>query len=264
MGKVDLLDHPQARLYLIASHQHGFGNGNSKGACQQLGNPLNSSPVQRALWVALDEWSTKGAPPPPSNIPHLADGTLVPALPQSAVGFPKIPGVTYTGLKATRYLLNYGPDFYRRGIMTVNPPVIVPPMFDNPKNGPIYPTYVPKTDEDGNDIAGVRLPDVTVPLATYTGWSLRAGAQAGDGCEGTGQMIPFPKTKADRLESGDPRLSIEERYPSFSMYATKVKAAVEGIVANRLMLQEDAQLAIDRLLQAGHATGAIPGNGTPK
>ena len=98
--------------------------------------------------------------------------------------------------------------------MTVNPPVITPPMFDNPKNGKIYPTYVPKTDADGNDIAGVRLPDVTVPLATYTGWALRAGAQAGDGCEGAGQMIPFAKTKAERMASGDPRPSVEERYSS--------------------------------------------------
>ena len=77
---------------------------------------------------------------------------------------------------------------------------------------------MPKTDRDGNDIAGVRLPDVTVPLATYTGWALRGGAQAGDGCEGTGQIIPFAKTKADRMASGDPRLSVEERYSSFSQY----------------------------------------------
>ena len=256
-GKVDLPDHPKARLYFISSHQHGFGNGNSKGACQQFGNPLNSSPIQRALWEAMDLWATKGIAPPPSSVPHLADGTLVPALPQSAVGFPKIPGVTYTGLKSTRYLLNYGPDFYRTGIMTINPPVITAPMFENPKNGPIYPTYVPKTDEDGNDIAGIRLPDVTVPLATYTGWALRAGAQAGDGCEGTGQMIAFAKTKDDRLASGDPRLSIEERYPSFSIYAAKVKNAVEDMVGRKLMLREDAQPAIDRLLKAGEATGAI-------
>src|SRR5213076_1956801 len=140
------------------------------------------------------QWSTKGAAPPPSMVPRLADGTLVPPLPQERQGFPRIPGVTYTGLKSTRYLLNYGLDFYRTGIMTTNPPVITPPMFDNSKNGPIYPTYVPKTDEDGNDIAGIRLPDVTVPLATYTGWALRAGPQANDGCEGSGQYIPFEST----------------------------------------------------------------------
>ena len=264
MGKLDLPDHPMARLYLISSHQHGVGNGNAKGSCQQFGNPLNSAPIQRALWEALDLWSTEGVAPPPSSVPHLADGTLVPALPQSAVGFPTIPGVIYTGLKSTRYLLNYGPDFYRTGIMTINPPAITPPMFDNPKNGPIYPTYVPKTDEDGNDIAGIRLPDVTVPLATYTGWSLRDGAHANDGCEGAGQMIAFPKTKADRLASGDPRLSVEERYPSFSVYAARVKNAVEDMVTKRLMLREDAQPAVDRLLRAGQATGAIRMDGTSK
>jgi hypothetical protein len=263
-GKVDLPDHPMTRLYLISSHQHGVGNGNAKGSCQQFGNPLNSAPIQRALWEALDLWSTEGVAPPPSSVPHLEDGTLVPALPQSAVGFPTIPGVIYTGLKSTRYLLNYGPDFYRTGIMTINPPAITPPMFDNPKNGPIYPTYVPKTDEDGNDIAGIRLPDVTVPLATYTGWSLRDGAHANDGCEGAGQMIAFPKTKADRLASGDPRLSVEERYPSFSVYAAKVKNAVEDMVAKRLMLREDAQPAVDRLLRAGQATGAIRMDATSK
>jgi hypothetical protein len=263
-GKVDLPDHPMARLYLIASHQHGVGNATAKGSCQQFGNPLNSAPIQRALWEALDLWSTEGVAPPPTSVPHLADGTLVPALPQSAVGFPTIPGVTYTGLKSTRYLLNYGPDFYRTGIMTINPPAIVPPMFENPKNGPIYPTYVPKTDEDGNDIAGIRLPDVTVPLATYTGWSLRGGAQANDGCEGAGQMIAFPKTKAERLASGDPRLSVEERYPAFSVYAAKVKNAVDDMVAQRLMLPEDSQPAIDRLLRAGQATGAISMEPTTK
>ncbi len=257
-GKTDLPDQPKARIYFISSHQHGFNEGTSKGACQQLGNPLNSSPIQRALWEAMDQWSTKGVAPPPSSVPRLSDGTLVSALPQSAVGFPQIPGVNFTGLKSTRYLLNYGPDFYRTGIMTVNPPVITPPMFENPKNGPIYPTYVPKTDADGNDIAGIRLPDVTVPLATYTGWALRAGAQAGDGCEGTGQMIPLAKTKAERMASGDPRPSIEERYPSFPVYAEKVKAAVQDMVTRRLMLQEDAQPAIDHLLRAGEATGAIP------
>ena len=258
MGTVDLPDHPMARLYLVSSHQHGgAGNPASKGNCQQFGNPLDSAPIQRALWEALDQWSTRGVAPPPSMVPHLADGTLVPTLPQSGMGFPKIPGVTYTGLKSTRYLLNYGPNFYKTGIMTINPPVITPPMFDNPLNGPIYPTYVPKTDADGNDIAGIRLPDVTVPLATYAGWSLRAGAQANDGCEGSGQMVPFPKTKADRTASGDPRPSIEERYPSFSAYSSTVKNAIEDMVAKRLMLREDAQFSLNRMLQAGQATGAI-------
>jgi len=247
MGKMDLPDHPMARLYFVSSMQHGTGNAAAKGACQQVGNPLDSGPVQRALWEALDQWSTRGVVPPASSVPRLADGTLVPALPQAAQGFPKIPGVTYTGLKSTRYLLNYGPDYYKTGIATINPPAITPPMFDNPANGPIYPTFVPKTDADGNDIAGIRLPDVTAPLATYTGWSLRAGAQANDGCEGTGQMIGFPRTKAERMAAGDPRPSIEERYASADAYASAAKKAIDDLVARRLMLQEDVQPYVERM-----------------
>ncbi|HKC55908.1 MAG TPA: alpha/beta hydrolase domain-containing protein, partial [Vicinamibacterales bacterium] len=249
MGKMDLPDHPMARLYFVSSMQHGTGNAAAKGACQQVGNPLDSGPVQRALWEALDQWSTRGVVPPASSVPRLADGTLVPALPQAVQGFPKIPGVTYTGLKSTRYLLNYGPDYYKTGIATINPPVIKPPMFENPANGPIYPTYVPKTDADGNDIAGIRLPDVTAPLATYTGWSLRAGAQANDGCEGTGQMIGFARTKAERMATGDPRPSIEERYASADAYASAAKKAIDDLVARRLMLQEDAQPGFERMMR---------------
>ena len=168
-GRVDLGDSPFTRNYFISSHQHGTGDGTSKGNCQQFLNPLDSAPIQRALFLALDAW-TNGTPPPASRVPRLSDGTLVPPLPQSGMGFPSIPGVTYTGLKTTRYLLDYGPGFYETGIATINPPVIHPPTYeDNPLNGQIYPSFVPKTDSDGNDIAGVRLPDVTVPLATYTG-----------------------------------------------------------------------------------------------
>jgi len=247
MGKMDLPDHPMARLYFMSSMQHGTGNGDAKGACQQFGNPLDSGPVQRALWEALDQWSTKGIAPPPTMVPRLADGSLVAPMPQQAQGFPKIPGVTYTGLKSTRYLLNYGPHYYETGIMIVNPPVITPPMFDNPKNGAIYPTFVPKTDADGNDVAGIRLPDVKVPLATYTGWSLRSGAQANDGCEGTGQMIAFSRTKAERLASGDPRLSVEERYASAEAYSAAAKQAIDDLVGKRYMMREDADAYMQRM-----------------
>jgi hypothetical protein len=123
-------------------------------------------------------------------------------------------------------------------------------MFENPANGPIYPTYVPKTDAYGNDIAGIRLPDVTVPLATYTGWALRGGAQANDGCEGTGQMIGFPRTKAERVATGDPRPSIEERYASADAYASAAKRAIDDLVAKRYMLQEEAQPNFQRMMRA--------------
>ena len=256
-GKTDLGDSPNSRNYFISSHQHGTGSATSMGACQQFQNPLDSAPVQRALWIAMDDWATTGKAPPPSMVPKLADGTLVPPLPQSGLGFPSIPGVTFTGLKTTRYRFDQGPDFYSKGIMAINPPVFTAPYEDNPANGPIYPTFVPKTDSDGNDIAGVRLPDVTVPLATYTGWALRAGAWANDGCEGSGQYIPFAATAADRTASGDPRPSVEERYPTFTGYYFSVLQAVGDFVRNRWMLPEDAPAALNRMLDAGIATGAI-------
>src|SRR5215471_8591888 len=91
-GRFDLPDHPMSRLYLLSSKQHGgAGNPKSRGLCQQFLNPLDSAPVQRALWTALDEWSTRGISPPDSQVPKLRDGTLVPPL-QSRVGFPSIPG----------------------------------------------------------------------------------------------------------------------------------------------------------------------------
>ncbi len=256
-GAVDLPDSPFSRNYFISSHQHGTGNAALKGACQQFQNPLDSAPIQRALFIALDEW-TNGRPPPASRVPRLSDGTLVPPLPQSGMGFPDIPGVTYTGLKTTRYLFDYGLNFYETGIATVNPPVFpftTPSYQDNTGNGPIYPSFVPKTDGDGNDIAGVRLPDVTVPLATYTGWALRSGGWANDGCEGSGQYIPFAATAADRAATGDPRPSVEERYPSFGEYYSAVIRAIDGLVKDRLMLCEDADDQQARLLQAGLNAG---------
>ncbi|MEO8752510.1 MAG: alpha/beta hydrolase domain-containing protein [Casimicrobiaceae bacterium] len=256
-GTADLPGHPMTRLYLVSSMQHGAGNGNAKGSCQQFQNPLDSAPIQRALFIAMDDWVTKGTPPPASRVPRLADGTAVPPLPQDAVGFPKIPGVTYNGLKTTRYRFNYGPRF-DQGIMDLNPPTVVPSYQDNPLNGPIYPSFVSKVDADGNEIAGVRLPELAVPLNTYTGWALRAAGQGeNDGCESAGQRIPFPTTKAARTASGDPRLSIEERYPTFLDYYYKVVGSINDFVDQRFMLPEDAPAMANRMLNAGFATGAI-------
>lgn len=257
-GTADLADPPYARYYLFSGHQHGVGNGTTRGNCQQLSNPLNGHGVMRALFVAMDEWSTLGVAPPPSAIPRQSDGTLAKSTKQSDVGFPSIPGVQYTGLKSTRYLLNYGPDF-DKGIMSINPPPMQPPYFDNPANGKIYPSFVPTTDADGNEVAGIRLVDVVVPVATYTGWSLRAAANGGpDGCEGSGQMIPFATTKAARLANGDPRLSNEERYPTFSQYLYTRVAAINDLASRRLLLSDDAQLELTRGIQQVVSGNLIP------
>jgi Alpha/beta hydrolase domain len=265
-GRRDLPDSEFTRNYFMSSMRHGTaaspsGSGTlpSPGLCQQPDNPLNSAPVQRALFIALDEWATKDKEPPRSRVPKLKDGTLAAPLPQSGMGFPNIPGVTYTGLKTTRYHFDYGLNFYETGIATINPPTFpftTPSYQDDPRNGPIYPSFIPKTDSDGNDIAGVRLADVTVPLATYTGWALRRGAQANDGCEAAGQFIPFAKTDAER--GGDPRPSVAARYSSFAVYHAKVRSALNEMVSDRLLLCEDAGTEEARLMQAGVTRGVPP------
>jgi hypothetical protein len=105
---------------------------------------------------------------------------------------------------------------------------------------------VPKTDADGNDIAGLRLPEVQVPIATYTGWALRASPQNDDGCEAAGQYILFPKTRADRMASGDPRLSLEERYGNVETYSAKLQQAIDGLVRAGYLLPADAKTAFNR------------------
>ncbi len=265
-GKHDLRDSRFTRLYFISSHQHGSAAfPPAKGVCQQLQNPLNSAPIQRALWIDLDEW-VDGRRMPGTEVPRLYNGTLVPPLPQSGMGFPTIPGVTYTGLKTTRYLFDYGPGYYdggpNGGVPTINPPHITPPYEDNPLNGQIYPSFIPKTDSDGNDIAGVRLVDVAVPLATYTGWGLRSGPQANDGCESSGQFIPFQKTAAARIAAGDPRPSVAERYPTYGSYYEKVERGLWHLRHRRLLLPEDFNSELTRLVALGQTLG-VPANRPP-
>jgi hypothetical protein len=141
--------------------------------------------------------------------------------------------------------------------MTINPPVFpftTPSYQDDARNGPIYPAYVPKTDSDGNDIAGVRLPDLRVPLATYTGWALRSGVWADDGCEAAGQFIPFAPSEEERV-ADDPRPSVQQRYPTFQAYHGKVRQALQELVSERFLLCEDAGAEETRLMNAGLARG---------
>jgi hypothetical protein len=101
----------------------------------------------------------------------------------------------------------------------------------------------------------VKLPDVTVPLATYTGWALRRDVWKNDGCEGSGQSIAFPKTAADRIATGDPRPSVAERYPTFDTYDTQVLAAMNTMIQDRLLLCEDGNSELARLRALGVSRG---------
>jgi len=224
---LDLNGAANVRYYLLASLPHGGGNG--PGICAQPRNPLRPNAALRALLTDLDAWVTAGTAPPLNQMPRVADGTLVPPLPQEGYGFPRIPGVVYNGTHHTGDLWDFGPGF-DKGFISVLPPKLV---------GTPYPVFVPKGDADGNDIAGIRMPEVEVPVATYTGWALRADGL--DGCDASGQKLDFAKTKAARLASGDPRPSLEERYADHAAYAERVSRAAQALKAERFLLEEDAQ-----------------------
>jgi Alpha/beta hydrolase domain len=134
------------------------------------------------------------------------------------------------GLLHTGDLFNFGSSF-DNGVLTTLPPVM---------KESAYPALVPRTDADGNDLAGIRYPEIAVPLATYTGWALRAGPAADDGCDAAGQQIPFAPTAAERAK-GDPRLSIEERYVTHDGYVKAVDKAVRKLVKKGFLLEEDAE-----------------------
>ncbi|HLH77558.1 MAG TPA: alpha/beta hydrolase domain-containing protein, partial [Candidatus Binataceae bacterium] len=196
-------------------------------------NDMSAAPYRRAVLVLLDQWATNGTPPPPTMLPRRSDGTLVEAE-KALAAYPRIPGVKLPAGPSRLPKYDYGPEFDSRGIMSIFPPRAVP--------GQEYPLAVPMIDQDGNTLAGLRYPDVEVPLGTYNGWSLRkAGFAEGDQFWNTGSFVPFARTKAERLAKGDPRLSIEERYPSHEVYVQKVAAVCERLVGQRLMLREDAE-----------------------
>jgi hypothetical protein len=244
-GRDLLNDPPEVRSYLFSSLPHSPAAG--PGICEQGRNPLSAAPGLRALLVDLDDWITRHRQPPRSRLPRRIDGTLVSSLPQSGVGFPSIPGVRYTGAMTTGDLFDFGPRF-DSGILDIQTRdgTIVAPVVASP-----YPVFVPATDTDGNDVAGVRFPDVEVPLATYTGYGFRAGNFAGpDLCDAFGQMIPFKKTRTEREAAGDPRPSLAERYPTHDAYVARVRAAAEALARDRFLLQED----VDRSVAAAQAS----------
>ncbi len=217
------------RIYMYAGTQHGpagFPPGVTLG--RQRANPNNFRWGQRALLLALDRWSRGGGVPPESRYPSVEAGDAVAA---EDLGFPDIPGVETSDRVHYAYRADYGPDFATRGIVTREPPEI----------GRRFPIRVSAVDADGNEVAGIRLPEVAVPLATYTGWNLfREEAGPPDELSSmVGSFIPFPATAAAREASGDPRASAEERYGSREAYLGRFTDAALDLIEAGYLLGED-------------------------
>lgn len=228
------------RRYYFPGVSHGGGPGGfdpdpqQQSCCELVPNPNPSSDTLRALQTALVDWVVKGLLPPPSQYPRLDRGELV-APTQAAMGFPAIPGVPLPdGILTQLYQYDFGPQFHYNdlsGVITMQPPPI----------RQILPTVVPRVDADGNEVAGVASILHQVPLGTYTGWNTNAsGFYKGHIRTNAGGFIPFARTKAQRLASGDPRPSLEERYATHENYIAQVRAAAERLVRGRYLLQDDA------------------------
>jgi hypothetical protein len=228
-GTVDVALPDNVRFYFFAGTQHGpsaFPPA-PPGPGDHYANPVDFGVSMRALLVALHRWVTEATPPPPSAYPTFCHGTLVPAV---GVRFPALAGVS-------------SPRTLTAGVRVRNP--LWP---DGAGQGAALPLLVPQVDADGNELAGIRLPEVAVPLATSTGWTFRPPAMGGPGnlVPLRGAWIPFAATREARIADKDPRASIEERYASREAYLANVRAAVDGLVQQRYVLTADVSSLMER------------------
>jgi hypothetical protein len=220
------------RLFMIAGTQHGghFGVPATAGYCANTRNPHSAGPALRALLADLEAWVVDGTAPPASRVPSLAAGTAAIAGPEL---FPPIRGIVWPP-----------------GANPAGPPV---DWTDPPPAFPVvYKTLISRLDADGNEVAGLRLPDIAAPLATFTGTNVYRD-MPGELCDRDGTFVPLARTRAEREANGDPRLSLRERYGTHEAYVAKLRAAADALVADRLLLAEDA----DRYVAAAQASGGF-------
>ena len=220
-GKRDLQLPRNVRSYHFAGTQHGpapFPPVSGRSGLRP--NPNDYTWFLRSLLLRMDRWITDDAPPPPSRIATLGDGTLVSL---EDLSFPDVPGVDVLTEVSRLRALDFGPHLASRGVITREPPEL----------GAAYPFLVPQVDESGNEIGGLRSPDIAVPLGTYTGW-LPANPVSG-----AGVYVPFARTRAEREAGGDPRLSIEERYADRAHYLGLFADAALPLIDEGYLLGED-------------------------
>ena len=246
-GARDLEHGPSVRFYHFAGTEHGTGvwpptdtqpaPADPHGwvdRSQNLRGVVNYGRLLRACLINLDRWVTDGIAPPPSRHPRVADGTAV-APETLAKTFDAIPGARYPRRHARPLRQDYGADAEMRRI-TVAPP----------KSGAPYGTRVSAVDSDGNEVGGIVLPELAVPLATHTGWNLRHADIGGVDqlLVFAGATLPFAKTRRERAASGDPRPAIAERYGSRDDYLKRVRAAARALVEDGYLLEEDAETSL--------------------
>ena len=236
-GKEDAPMMANVRAYLYTGGTHGVAAfPPTRGAGQQLNNPLDYRWAARKLLVSLNRWIAEGVEPPASAYPRISNGTLVSV---DKLKFPRIPNLTVPAAANVHeaYRLDYGPDFVSKGLIAQQPP----------KVKSAFPMLVPQSDADGNDIAGIRMPEIAVPLATYLGWNFfneRSGP-TNELAGLTGSMIPLARTRTDRERVNDPRPSIEERYKSRDHYLELITKSANELAAKGYLITED----IPRIVQ---------------
>jgi hypothetical protein len=238
-GSRDAAISPDTRIYFNAGVQHMPRSlPLIKQGTQYLMNPVDHRPIQRALLANMQAWIKDGVAPPPSVYPKLSDSQLTPL---AGLKFPAIDGVATPQHPRSARRLDFGPEFETQGIILQEPP----------KATGAFPVLVPQTDADGIDLGGIRLPEAAVPLATLTGWNLRAperGASA-ELAEFYGSIFPFAKTKEARIAGNDSRLSIAERYTNREEYLKRVNIAAADLIKSRFVLPQDHDFVVDRAMR---------------
>ena len=245
------------RRYYMPGTTHGGGRGGFEVAqsandrCVLPQNPNPMAEMTRALTAALVDWVVRGTPPPANRYPTLAAGDLV-APTRAAMGFPSIPGLTFTDRYVNAVLdYDFGASFGYEdlsGVITRQPPRIKQ----------VIPTLVPRVNADGNETSGIASVLHQAPLGTYLGWNITAGGFfKGQICGFSGGYLPFAVTRADRTKTGDPRLSIQERYGTQDGYLCAVRRAADALVRDRFLLRADA----DRMIESAGRSAVLPPSG---
>jgi hypothetical protein len=249
-GERDLPAPPNVRVYHYAGTKHGPGSIQPEdgedapppplGASGQRPNVVDFKPLFRAALFHLVRWIADGVEPPPSCHPRLANETAIPP-DEALAAYADLPGVTVPD-----------PDrLYRRRPIDLGPQAAqgvgrFPPV----EHGDHYAWHVPALDADGNELAGIRLPDVSVPVATHTGWFPRRPGTGGErqNVDMIGSTIPFAPDEKTRRERGDPRPSSAERYRDAADYEARAREAAARLVKDGYLLPEDLELTVKNAL----------------